>query len=67
VRKGRGGLEQVVGYAYGRLEPRDWNSLRDACGVGVDLVVVPALSRVTLNRVTRSWPGQGQFRGVATS
>lgn len=41
VRRGRGGSEQVVGYAYGRLEPRDWNSLRDACGVGVDLVVVP--------------------------
>jgi ribosomal protein S18 acetylase RimI-like enzyme len=34
VRRGR-----VVGYAYGRLEGRDWNTLREACGVGVDLVV----------------------------
>ena len=33
----------MVGYAYGRLEPRDWNSLRDACGVGVDLMVVPGV------------------------
>ena len=34
VRRGR-----IVGYAYGRLEGRDWNTLREACGVGVDLVV----------------------------
>jgi RimJ/RimL family protein N-acetyltransferase len=39
---GRAGKERVVGYAYGRLEPRDWNSLREACGVGVDLMVDPA-------------------------
>jgi len=31
----------VIGYAYGRMEPRDWNSLRDRCGVGIDLVVEP--------------------------
>ena len=30
------------GYAYGRLEPRDWVTLRDRCGVGVDLWVDPA-------------------------
>jgi RimJ/RimL family protein N-acetyltransferase len=41
VRPGRGG-ERVVGYAYGRLEPRDWNTLREACGVGVDVIVEPA-------------------------
>ena len=23
------GREQIVGYAYGRLEGRDWNTLRD--------------------------------------
>jgi ribosomal protein S18 acetylase RimI-like enzyme len=34
VRRGR-----IVGYAYGRLEGRDWNTLREACGIGVDLVV----------------------------
>ncbi len=32
---------RVVGYAYGRLEPRDWNMLRDACGEAVDLWVEP--------------------------
>lgn len=31
----------VTGYAYGRMEPRDWNTLRDRCGVGVDLWVEP--------------------------
>lgn len=30
---------QVVGYAYGRLEPRDWNALRDACGAFHDVWV----------------------------
>src|SRR6476646_5113429 len=24
--------ERIVGYAYGRLEDRDWNNLLDACG-----------------------------------
>jgi ribosomal protein S18 acetylase RimI-like enzyme len=32
---------KIVGYAYGRMEPRDWNTLRDRCGVGVDLWVEP--------------------------
>ncbi len=32
---------RVIGYAYGRLEGRDWNALRDACGVAVDLWVEP--------------------------
>ncbi len=36
VRRGR-----VVGYAYGRLEPRDWNLLRDRCAVAVDMIVTP--------------------------
>ncbi len=39
VRRGRGG--RVVGYAYGRIEPRDWNALRERCGVAVDLIVDP--------------------------
>jgi ribosomal protein S18 acetylase RimI-like enzyme len=29
----------VVGFAYGRVEGRDWNSLRERCGVGIDLFV----------------------------
>jgi ribosomal protein S18 acetylase RimI-like enzyme len=33
--------EKVLGYAYGRLQPRDWNLLLDACAVGVDLMVAP--------------------------
>ncbi|MBI5067850.1 MAG: GNAT family N-acetyltransferase [Deltaproteobacteria bacterium] len=45
VRPGRGGREQVVGYAYGRIEPRDWNSLRERCGVGIDLLVAPRARR----------------------
>jgi len=40
VRRARG-RERVVGYAYGRLEPRDWNTLREKCGVGIDLMVEP--------------------------
>lgn len=29
----------IIGYAYGRLEERDWNALRDACGGFHDLWV----------------------------
>jgi len=29
----------VVGYAYGRLEERDWNQLLDACGAFHDLYI----------------------------
>lgn len=35
--------ERIVGYAYGRLEGRDWNTLRDPAGVGVDLWVLPSV------------------------
>jgi len=45
ARRGR-----VVGYAYGRIEPRDWNSLRDRCGVGVDLWVEPNARRSGVGR-----------------
>jgi len=45
VRSARGGKEAVVGYAYGRIEPRDWNSLREKCGVGIDLHVEPRARR----------------------
>ncbi len=30
---------RVVGYCYGRLEPRDWNELLDACGKIHDVYV----------------------------
>jgi ribosomal protein S18 acetylase RimI-like enzyme len=31
--------ERVIGYTYGRLEPRDWNELLDACGKIHDVYV----------------------------
>lgn len=33
---------RVLGYAYGLVVPRDWNALRDRCGLAVDLAVDPA-------------------------
>jgi ribosomal protein S18 acetylase RimI-like enzyme len=45
------GREQLLGYAYGRLEGRDWNTLRDACGVAVDLYVVPRARRSGTGRM----------------
>jgi ribosomal protein S18 acetylase RimI-like enzyme len=33
---------KIVGYAYGCLEERDWNALRDACGALHDILVEPA-------------------------
>jgi ribosomal protein S18 acetylase RimI-like enzyme len=44
---------RVVGYAYGRIEPREWNTLRERCGVGVDLAVAPR------------WRGRGLGRALA--
>jgi ribosomal protein S18 acetylase RimI-like enzyme len=35
----------LVGYAYGRLEPRDWNALLDACGALHDVYVDDAARR----------------------
>jgi ribosomal protein S18 acetylase RimI-like enzyme len=35
----------VVGYAYARLEPRDWNALLDSCGVLHDIFVSDELRR----------------------
>jgi len=29
----------ILGYAYGRIEPRDWNALRESCGVLHDVYV----------------------------
>ena len=36
---------EIVGYAYARREPRDWNALLDACGVLHDIYVDEALRR----------------------
>ena len=36
---------RAVGYAYARLEPRDWNMLLDACGALHDIFVVESERR----------------------
>jgi ribosomal protein S18 acetylase RimI-like enzyme len=40
----------IAGYAYGRLEPRDWNSLRDECGALHDIYVEETVRRRGLAR-----------------
>lgn len=35
-------LKEIIGYAWGRLEPRDWMELRDACGRLHEIFVVPS-------------------------
>lgn len=45
ARRGR-----AVGYAYGRIERRDWNTLRERCAVGVDLWVEPRSRRGGVGR-----------------
>jgi len=35
----------IVGYAYARLEPRDWNALLDSCGALHDIFVRDELRR----------------------
>ena len=42
--------KRVVGYAYGRIEPRDWNALRDECAIGVDLIVDPSARGLGVGR-----------------
>jgi ribosomal protein S18 acetylase RimI-like enzyme len=63
------GKERIVGYAYGRLEGRDWNTLRDASGVGVDLVVDPrargrGIGRLLLEALVRRLAEKGAPRVV---
>jgi ribosomal protein S18 acetylase RimI-like enzyme len=42
--------DAIVGYAYGRLEPRDWNALLDACGALHDIYVDETVRRRGLAR-----------------
>jgi ribosomal protein S18 acetylase RimI-like enzyme len=35
----------VIGYAYARLEPKDWNNLLDACGALHDIFVAESARR----------------------
>lgn len=41
---------EVVGYAYGRLEQRDWNALLDAHGAVHDIFVDPAARKQGVGR-----------------
>jgi ribosomal protein S18 acetylase RimI-like enzyme len=55
-----------VGYAYGRIEPRDWNTLRDRCGVAVDLWVEPPARGAGLGaRLVERLAGALEERGAA--
>jgi GNAT superfamily N-acetyltransferase len=57
----RGG---VVGYAYGRIEKRDWNTLRERCAVGVDLWVEPRARRGGMGvRLVEALAGRFAERG----
>ena len=61
--------DRIVGYAYGRLEGRDWNTLRDPAGVGVDLYVLPAargtgVGRALLEALARELAARGAPRVV---
>jgi ribosomal protein S18 acetylase RimI-like enzyme len=40
----------VVGYAYARLEPRDWNALLDSCGALHDIFVHDGVRRQGIAR-----------------
>ena len=60
---------RTIGYAYGRMEPRDWNMLRDACGVAVDLWVEPAargagIGRRLVEALVAALEGRGAERVV---
>lgn len=37
--------DAIIGYAYGTIEPRDWNDLLDACGKLHDIYVNPRIRR----------------------
>jgi ribosomal protein S18 acetylase RimI-like enzyme len=41
----------IIGYAYGRLEPRDWNALLDACGAIHDIFVHPSARRCGIGKL----------------
>ena len=41
---------EILGYAWGRLEPRDWMELRDACGRLHEIFVNPAGRRLGVGK-----------------
>ncbi|MDI1444997.1 GNAT family N-acetyltransferase [Polyangium sp. 6x1] len=48
--RGEDGAARVIGYAWGRLEGRDWTLLLDACGALHDLYVEPEARRLGAGR-----------------
>lgn len=60
---------KVVGYAYARLEPRDWNSLLDAHGALHDILVAESarrrgIAKLLVERVLRDLKARGAPRVV---
>lgn len=60
---------KLVGYAYARLEPRDWNSLLDAHGALHDVLVAESarrkgIAKLLLERVLRELKERGAPRVV---
>jgi ribosomal protein S18 acetylase RimI-like enzyme len=60
---------KIVGYAYARLEPRDWNALLDAHGALHDILVAPeargqGIGRKLLERVQQELRERGAARVV---
>lgn len=63
---------EIIGYAWGRLEPRDWMELRDECGRLHEIFVNPAIRRGGIGRrllvETLQWlEQQGAPRIILTS
>jgi len=42
--------KEIVGYAWGRLEPRDWMALLDACGRLHEIFVEPSARRLGVGK-----------------
>lgn len=64
--------DRVVGYTYGRLEPRDWNELLDACGKIHDVYVDEAArgqgaAKALVEAVVAHLQGKGAPRVVLLS
>jgi ribosomal protein S18 acetylase RimI-like enzyme len=62
----------VVGYAYGRMQERDWNALLDACGALHDVWVEPShrrhgLARALITAVIDALTAKGAPRVVLST
>lgn len=67
-----GNEKEIVGYAWGRLEPRDWMELRDACGRLHEIFVDPSARKLgagkRLLQETLQWlENRGAPRIILTS